>query len=471
MPNGLQVSRMGWNRWLAWQSKSVNRQLLATILTVGGCTVLVKAVAAFKEVAIAYQFGTGDALEAFVIAFLIPQFAITLIAGSLNAALIPTYIHVREHDGLAAAQSLFSSVALWIVALLIGVSFVFALAGGRLVPMLASGFGADKLHLTGWLYYLLLPTVVFSGLTTTWGAVLNAGNRFVGVAMLPMVTSLVTLFALVLFSQRWGIYALAIGTVGGGLLEAVLLAWALSRIGISCMPRWCGISAAVREVFRQSIPVITAALLMGSTPIIGQSMAAMLGQGSVAAFNYGGKFTALLLGVGSTAISTAVLPHFSRMVAMNDWGGVRHTLATYTRLILLVTLPLTILLVYFSEPLTRVLFQRGAFTDADTLLVSRVQAFFVLQIPVLSLGIMVVRLISALKANHVMMWGTVINLCLNILLSYVLMQRMGVEGLALSVSLMHLASTAYLVFMAWRLTAAAEQTTGRRDEPARREAL
>jgi putative peptidoglycan lipid II flippase len=193
----------------------------------------------------------------------------------------------------------------------------------------------------------------------------------------------------------------------------------------------------------------------------------MLGQGSVAAFNYGGKFTALLLGVGSMAISTAVLPHFSRMVAVNDWQGVRHTLATYTRLILLVTLPLTLLLVYFSEPLTRLLFQRGAFTDADTLLVSRVQALFVLQIPSLSLGIMVVRLISALKANHVLMWGTVLNLSLNVMLNYALMQRLGVEGLALSLSLMHVVSTAYLVFMAWRSMAAAEQEAKRLREPSR----
>jgi putative peptidoglycan lipid II flippase len=107
--------------------------------------------------------------------------------------------------------------------------------------------------------------------------------------------------------------------------------------------------------------------------------------------------------------------------------------------------------VYFSEPLTRLLFQRGAFTDADTLLVSRVQALFVLQIPMATLGIMVVRLISAMKANHVLMWGTVLNLSLNIILNYVLMQHFAVAGLALSLSLMYFASATYLMYMAWRL--------------------
>jgi len=177
---------------------------------------------------------------------------------------------------------------------------------------------------------------------------------------------------------------------------------------------------------------------------------------------YGSKITLLILGIGSVAVSTAVLPHFSRMVATGDWENVRHTLFTYTRLLILITLPLTLGLVYFSEPLVRLLFQRGAFVEADTKLVAWVQAVYLLQVPVFVLGMLYVRLISALKANRALMWGAGINLLVNVICSYLLMKWLEVAGIALSISLMYLVSCAYLMFVSLRLLKGAAEDAGTR---------
>ena len=96
------------------------------------------------------------------------------------------------------------------------------------------------------------------------------------------------------------------------------------------MPRWHGLDHALRKVINQYIPVVAGAILMCGTMLVDQSMAAMLGAGSVATLNYGGKVVTLILGIGSVSLSTAVFPHFSRMVAVYDWAGIRHTLKTYT---------------------------------------------------------------------------------------------------------------------------------------------
>src|SRR5262249_42487693 len=151
----------------------------------------------------------------------------------------------------------------------------------------------------------------------------------------PMITSVVTMLLLLVLAKYWGVYALAVGTTGGLLLETVLLGWYLGRKGISVIPRWHGISPALNQVWSQYAPTIAGSLLMGGTGLVGQSMAAMLAPGSVSALSYGSKMTMLVLGIGSVAVSTAVLPHFSRMVAMGDWTGVRNTLLTYARLIVL----------------------------------------------------------------------------------------------------------------------------------------
>jgi putative peptidoglycan lipid II flippase len=443
--------QVGLNWWNTWQEQSVNRRILAAIVTVGGFTVLVKLAAVAKDLAIAYQFGTGDELDAFLIALLLPQFAINLIGGSLNTALIPTYIQVREQEGQGAAQCVLSSIMVLSISFLVAMSLVLALTASYMLPLMASGFTAEKLALTQSLYYALLSTLFLSGLATTWGAILNAQNRFALVAVVPVATSIITVLLVVVMAKHWGSYTLAAGAVGGALIETSLIGWGLTRQGISLIPRWCGTSPAVKQVLAQYAPMVGAAFLMGGTAVVSQSMAAMLGPGSVSVLAYGNKVTNLFVGIGGVAVSTAVLPHFSRMVAEKNWHGLRHTLGTYTPILLVVSLPVTLALIYYSEPMVAVLFQRGAFTDSDTHLVGRVQAIILLQIPLYVVGMIFVRLVSALKANQVMMWGNVINLFVCIVLNYVLMQRFGVVGIASATTLMYLISCCFLIPVSLRL--------------------
>lgn len=459
------ASRRFAERWRAWRTQSVNRGVLAVMLTVGGLTVAVKLVAAVKEAVVARQFGTSDTLDAFLIALVLPQFAINLVGGSLNAALIPTYIRVHERSGTAAAHRLFGSVTALSLAILVLLSVVLALAAPLLMPALAGGFPAWKLTLTETAFRLLLPTLVLTGLTTTWSAVLNASDRFALVASAPVLTSLLTIALVALYGAGWGINALIVATVAGALLEAVALGWALTRRGISLAPRWGGMTEDVRQVVGQYTPMLAGAFLMGSTAVVSQSMAAMLAPGSVSALAYGGKLPALMLGVMALAVSTAVLPPFSRMVAAGDWPGLRHTMRTYVRVLLIATVPVVLLLIALSKPIVTLFFQRGAFTADDTGLVAVTQAMLLLQVPFVVVGTLLVRLISALRANRILMWGSLLNLVVNIGLTYVLMQRMGVIGVALATSLMFVGSIVFLSIAAGRLLRqAARSQTGAADE-------
>lgn len=442
--------RMGLNRWLTWSGRSVNRRIFAAMITVGGFTFLVKLAAAAKEVVVAHQFGTRDALDAFLIAFLLPSFAINVVAGSFNAALIPTFIEVREQDGQEAAQQLFSSIMVWSTALLIAVSAILGLTASYVLPILGSGFLLEKLVLTRSLFYLLLPVLLISGLITIWAAILQARERFALAAAAPVMMPVITVVTILALGKVLGIYALAIGVVGGFTLEAALLAWGLKHQGFSLIPRWHGMSPPTSQVMKQYAPMVAGAFLMSSTNLVDQSMAAMLGPGSVSILSYGNKVVAFTLSIASVAMSTAIFPHFSRMVANRDWSSITHTLRTYLCLIVLVSIPVSALLAYFSEPLVRVIFERGAFTQMDTHNVAQVQAMYVLQIAFYLSGILFVRLISAMKGNWVLMCSAILSFPLNIILNIVLMRYMGVSGIALSTSLVYAVSLAFLSVMSYR---------------------
>lgn len=415
---------------------------------------MVNLAATVKELMVARQYGTSDAMDALLIAFLLPSYAVNVLAGSCNTAFIPTFVQVRENEGQVKAQQLISGVTIWNTVVLLIVSVILLLTASFTLPILGSGFSISKLELTRSLFIVFLPILAISGLKMTWAAVLNACEQFALAALSPIMIPLATIAMLLLMGRTWGIYALAVGTLVGYMSEAALLGLGLKRNGFCLTPRWHGLGHGLRKVIDQYIPVVTGALLMCGTMLVDQSMAAMLGPGSVSTLNYGGKVVTLILGIGSVSLGTAVFPHFSRMAAGYDWAGIRHTLKTYTYLIVLVTIPLTLCLVYFSVPIVRLFFERGAFTSLDTWRVSQVQALLLLQIPFYFLGVLMVRLISSLSMNRILMQAAIINLLCKVLFNYLLMQRLGTAGIALSTALMYLASLIYCSFMFYRKTEA-----------------
>ncbi|TCS73722.1 murein biosynthesis integral membrane protein MurJ [Effusibacillus lacus] len=437
--------------WEKWRQKSILRRMFDTSLVVGILTVGIKIALFIKELVIAYHFGTSDVLDAYLIAYTIPAFAVNLIAGSFNAALIPTYIQVQESENRAEVQKLFSNVVVLSFLLLVFVTLVLGISAPYILSIIGSGFTREKLALTQNIFYFLLPTIAITGVTTIWAAVLNASERFVLSSLVPILTPLVTVAIIIFFGSEWGIYTLALGTIVGSLFEVMFLGFGLKQQRLSLRPKWYGTNTATKQVITQYLPMIAGAFLMGSTGIIDQSMATMLNSGSVSVLNYGNKIVAAILSTCSTVISIVVLPYFSKMVASNNWTGIKSTLMLYAKIVIGISIPLTIILIYFSDSLVELLYERGAFTNEDTRMVANVQAMYFLQIPFYILGIVMVRLISAFKANQILMKGAIISLILNIVFNYLFMNWMGIAGIALSTSVVYLVSFIYLLSMLLKL--------------------
>lgn len=433
--------------WRNLTSGSVNRKIFGAAVTVASFTALVKIAYVLQELAVAWKFGTGDDPDAFLVAFMLPTFLVYVVAESFHLALVPTYIKLREQEGLKAAQRLVSSTMIWSLSLLGCTTVLMITTAPLYLPLIARGFSPEKLALTEHLLYILAPLVILKGVVVIGRAVLNAGERFVFAAISPVVTPILAVIFLLLADKAWGIVPLAVGLLGGTVLEIILLATALKKQGIGLHLKWYGFDPHMRQVASQYAPMLVGTFLMGSTTLVDQSMAAMLPSGSVAALNYGSKVVAFPLYLAATALGIAVVPYFSQMIAQSDWVGVRHTLNRYLGLILAITVPLTIILIIFSKPLVQLLFQRGLFTAQDTDTVAIIQIFYALQLPFYIPGILVIRLISSIQASQILMRAAFYNLITNIVLNYLLMQYLGVAGIALSTTFVYLISFVYCWLM------------------------
>ena len=201
VPNGMKQTSL---QPQAPASLTPGRKIFKAAASVAACSAIAGLGSTAKELVVARWFGRGDALDAFLIAFLLPSFLVNLVAGSFNSAMIPTFIEVREREGKGAAQRLFSGVMVVSLGLLVGVSILVGMLAPYLLPLLGSGFSPAKLMLTRRLFYALLPFIALSGLAVAWTAVLNAGEHFGLPALSGILTPLSIIAFLLLLGRAWG---------------------------------------------------------------------------------------------------------------------------------------------------------------------------------------------------------------------------------------------------------------------------
>jgi putative peptidoglycan lipid II flippase len=432
------------------QARPMHRRIITDTFTIGVLIALAKLAGAAKTVIAAHYFGAGDQLDAYFIAFLIPAFIGDVLSGGITQCLLPIFVEVRASSGLAEAQRLYVNVLLASAGLLALVAGLLALFPGIALQLVAGGFSPAKLALTRTLLFVMLPILPLSALSVTWRTLLNAGERFAIAALTTMLTPLMSIVFLVSFGNSRGAYPLALGTVVGALLEAAVLGAAVSASGISLFARPSGFGGSVRRVLVQYWPVASSNIIMGGSSVIDQMMAATLAPGSVSVLNYGTRVASVILAIGPAALGTAILPRLSQMAVGRKWSEFRRTFRAFGILSIAVTIPATAVLIYNSEWLIRILFQRGAFTAADTRVVAGVQAASLLQIPFSVLLVLLVRVIASLQANQLLLSLAVISLISNVVFDIVLMRWYGVAGIALSTAAVHAIALAYAARFTFR---------------------
>lgn len=434
-----------------FKGASVNRRIFRAAVSVSAAVIVVKIVSTVKEFAVAGVYGRSDAMDAFLAAALIPGLLVNLISESMNQALVPTLIRVREREGGERAQQLLSSAMLWLCLMLTAASVVMALAARSFFPLIASHFSSSKFDLAVRLFYALLPIVLISGIAANCTAVLNTFERFALPALAPAATPIAMMAGALLLGSRLGIWAMVYAYLAGALIHAGLVTWMMDSQGYRFRLQWHGMTEATREVAGQYGPVLLSGVVASGGLLVDQSMAAMLPAGSVSALAYAGRFVSVVLTLLAGTISTAVTPHLSRMIANADWAGCRLTVRTWVRLTAMVSLPISLGLIVGARVLIRVTFQHGVFGPADTAAVTPVLAMYAIQIPFYASSRVFYRFILAMRRSDLVLYCGIINLLLDVVLNLILMRWFGVAGIALATSLWTVSTFFFLWYWAWRL--------------------
>jgi putative peptidoglycan lipid II flippase len=410
----------------------------ATML--GGLVLAIAAVASrvlgwVRLVVIGSQFGASRELDAYFAAFLIPDAIFQLlIAGALFTALVPVFVSLRTRDQDIEAWRLASSVINALVLALAGLSLVMALFAPALVPLVAPGFDAPTTELAVRLTRIMLLSPVFIGLGAVVTGLLNSYNNFAVPALAPLVYNVSIILAAIFVAPFLGVEALALGVVVGSLLHLAIQLPSLRKVGSRYDLIMDLRSPAVRSV----------ALLMGPRTlglaagqlnlIVSTVLASGLREGSVTAYNYAFQLSQIPVGIVGVSIAVALFPTLSRDAALGNVSEIRRQVSGALRIITFIALPLTAIMVVLREPLTSTIVQYGLFDEQAADRTAGALLFFALGLAAHSAVQILVRAYYAMHDTRTPVLWAVIAVALNIPLMSFLVGPMGIEGLALSIS-------------------------------------
>ncbi|WP_290885585.1 murein biosynthesis integral membrane protein MurJ [Arenimonas sp.] len=359
--------------------------LLRSTAVFSAMTLLSRIAGFVRDVVQAQLFGAGGIVDAFAVAYRIPNYLRRIFAeGSFASAFVPVLSELRQKNDPAALKDFLDHVAGALCAAVLVVSGLGMLAAPLVVATIAPGSLDDpaKFQLTADLLRIVFPYLALVSMTALAGAVLNSFQRFALPAVTPVLHNLAVIAAMIWLSPRLEtpITALAWGVLAAGVLQLVLLWPAMGRLGLRPRLRLKLKHPGVRKVGRLMLPTLFSSSVAQLNLIVGTVFASLLVDGSQSWLYYSDRLIEFPLGLFGVALATVILPHLSRRSADADAEGYASALDWGLRTVLLLAIPAALGLALLAEPLSATIFERGEFSAAD----SRMTA---LSLMAMSLGI------------------------------------------------------------------------------------
>ncbi|RLT33973.1 MAG: murein biosynthesis integral membrane protein MurJ [Chloroflexi bacterium] len=339
----------------------------ATLLSIGN--IASRVLGLLREMVINAIFGPSGLVSAFTVASFVPTMLYDfLIGGMLSAALVPVLSDYARPERRAELVRLVGALVSLLAVTLAAVVLLLQISAPQVAWLLAGGFDdldPTLLPLTVQMIRLISPAVWFFSMAGLLTAILYSLHRFTFPAIATAVYNLAIVLAAPLLAERLGIISLVIGVLAGSAVQFALMAWDVRRAGLGFTIQWS--HPALGRILRLYLPIAAGLVVAQFQVGLDRRLASGTGEQSIAWMRSATTLQQLPLGLISVAISLAALPRLSQHFAAQNEAAYRRTLSRGLRMVVLLIAPALVGLWLLGEPTIRLLFQRGAFTPADTL--------------------------------------------------------------------------------------------------------
>lgn len=410
---------------------------LKSSLSYGLVSLLAYAFSFAKSLITARYFGTSAEMDAFTLAFLVPNLLATLLIGTFAISVVPA-LAAAELRSKDVRSNTFRAALFLFVGLASALALLLGVFSTQIMVMVAPHFDEPKRLLAAGLLRWIAPTIPLTAICAFCSAELLSRRRYVAVAAAPAISTVVSVAALLLFGGI-GIKILTFGLVLGTAIQAIAVAvpaWRANLLIDSI--RWW--TPEIKELMHQQLPLLVVSSFGVLNFSVDQFMAGLLPSGSAAALNFANSLNAVVVQAVVMAASWVVFPQLSELAAAQDLQGLALKVRQNMLGIALLAIPMAMVIFVLGGTAVRVLFEHGRFDSTSTRQVSAIWIGYNCGLLPFAIAMVPVRLLNALRRNNLLVRVGLVALPINAGLDYVLMMWLGPVGISLSTSTVYICS-------------------------------
>jgi murein biosynthesis integral membrane protein MurJ len=425
-----------------------HKRIAAAAALIGVLTIVAKLFVAAREMAIAWRYGVGTTVDAYQLALTITTWLPMMLTSVMTVVLVPRLVALGSRP--AERRSFVAELNGTVLMLGVAVAALTWAAAPAASALLASGSHAAMLELTATMSRQMAPVALFTVLVGYLSARLQSRERFAYSVTEALPAIAIALLVIAPWVQR-GAAPLVWGTVVGFLVQALVLGVMTARcdMGLGGLrvrhrsPEW-------RTLYGSLLVMAAGQVVLASTIPIDQAFASRLGPGAVATLGYANRIVMLISGFGAIVLARALLPVLSSTVAdgSHELGG--RQARQWVWLLMLAGTAITAAVWLLASWAVSVIFERGAFTPADSAAVAHVLRFGALQIPFYFAGLAAVQWIAARGRYASLLVIACLAVLLKVAMNLLFVQSFGLAGIMLATSGMYAFTFACLYFAAYR---------------------
>lgn len=408
-----------------------------------------------RDMLIAHLFGAIPAIDAFYVAFRIPNFMRGLFAeGAFAQAFVPVLSEYRQLRSPEETKQFIRRMQGILALALLLITLLALLFTPGLTTLFAPGFIKDpqRFVLATQMLRITFPYLFFISMTAFYASILNAYGAFGAASFTPVMLNLIMIIAAFWMSPHFAqpVLALAWGVLLAGIVQFLFLMPFLKKQNLLLLPRLFWRDKGVRKVSKLLIPALFGVSVAQISLLLDTLFASFLPAGSITWLYYSDRLVYFPLGIFGVALATVILPHLSRKHADDSSREFSVAMDWALRCVLIIAIPAAIGLYLLAVPLFSTLFQYGKFHAQDVEMASRSLKAYAFGLPAFMLIKVLASGFYAKQNIKTPVRIAIVALIVNMALNFVLIWHLKHAGLALATSLASLVNAALLcVYLIW----------------------
>lgn len=412
-----------------------SKNIIRTTVFVAMIAILGKVIGFGREALIAAYYGVNNSTDAYFLARNMPALLFPAVCNSMATAFLSIYVTKNSQQGEVESDE-FASKAL-VVTLLLSTSLsIFSyIFSPYIVPLFAPGFDRLTLNLATDLTRITMAAFTLTMAQYMLSAILNSKKFFYGSQISGVLNSIFIIILLICFGNNKSVYFLTWTTIGGLLIQVVMLFIFMKKRFRFNLRNFEPISDDIKQMFRLSGPILLGNSIIQISQIADKILASNLVVGAVSALSYTNSLSSIVTSVFIESLSTVLYPTLTENASNNDLENYSKNLSHNLLLLILIITPISIITFIFSKDIITIVYARGKFDQLAAELTNTAFAFYSLGFVFIAIREVVNRGFYAIGDSKTPMRNGLLSVGLNIIISVIFTKYIGIAGITLGTSI------------------------------------